>query len=161
MCFNAIPFKFILQLNIPEVTQFFWVPCDLADLPITSIQILPLIFPALFFATHPYWPASLKVTLEMTKVLLLDNCVPLLVQVTFGSGSPLSIHFNCNVKWNNTGIESLLRAASSLGRAREKEKYKHHICSIVKWYICVQLAQFKKYHHADEMMTYMFCIGIQ
>ena len=116
----------MLQLNIQIFTQFLWVPCDLADLPTTSIQMLPLIFPALFIATHPYWPASLKVTLVMTKVLLLDNCVPLLVQVTFGSGSPLSIHFNCNGECNNTGIESLLREASSLGGAREKEKYKHY-----------------------------------
>ena len=51
-----------------------WASCKInffSLIPITSIQTAALIFPALFSAMHPYWPASLRVTLSMVRVLFL------------------------------------------------------------------------------------------
>ena len=90
----------------------------------TSIQTVALIFPALFSAVHPYWPPSLRVTLLMVRVLLLTKYVPFLVQVTFGSGSPLSLHVILDRECKDTDTDSSLRSGFSFGGTyKEKQKY--------------------------------------
>ena len=84
-------------------------------LPVTSIQIVALIFPALFSAVHPYWPASLRVTFLMVRMLLLTKWAPFLVQVTIGSGSPPSVHVMLDKECKYTDIDSSLRSGFSFG----------------------------------------------
>ena len=103
-------------------------------LPKTSIQTVALIFPALFSAVHPYWPASFRVTFLMIRVLLLTKQVPFLVQVTFGSGSPLSVHVILNKECKYTDIDSFLRPGLTFGGTKEKQK---HFCLLITLHISV------------------------
>ena len=60
----------------------------------------------------------------MVRVLLLTKYVPFLVQVTFGSGSPLSVHVILDKECKDTDTDSSLRSGFSFGGTyKEKQKY--------------------------------------
>ena len=93
-----------------------------------------MIFPALFSAVHPYWPASLRVTFLMVRVLLLTKYIPFLVHVTFGSGSPLSVHVILDKECKYTDTDWSLRSEFSFGGTSRKTKY---VCLLITQHISV------------------------
>ena len=64
----------------------------------------------------------------MIRVLLLTKPVSFLVQVTFGSGSPLSVHAILNKECKYTDTDPFVRPGLSFGGTKETQK---HICLLI------------------------------